>query len=234
MSSSEPDIPAAPQQLGTEVFDSNGRLAYSIVKENGKMVYRPGIATAGQQAEGSGLKALQQQTLQRLAKTPEEYTRSAQEAADARTSSIMTDVNKQAGMGQRNISEAMSAKGMAGSRMNADTTAALEEQRLAKAAQVGSESTAMRDSLVQQRLQNDVGLYNLYKSTNDSAWAKMMGQAQFAGGQNMGQRSLDLQQWGQASQNAMNTWNAEQQNDPWNKYISPTLSSGMMAYGMKR
>lgn len=231
MSSSEPDIPPAPQQLGTEVFDSNGRLAYSIVKEGGKMVYRPGVATAADQAQEAGLKALQQQTLARLSKTPEEYTKSAQEAADAYSASVMSGVNRQAALGQKGISESMAARGMGGSRAAADTAATLEGKRLETAAQVGQQATSMRDQLVQNRISQDVGLYNLYKSSNDANWAKMMGMAQYAGGQNTAQRGLDLQQWGIASQNAMNKWQADQANDPWNKYISPTLTSAAYVLG---
>jgi hypothetical protein len=231
MSSHEPDLPAAPEQLGTEVYGADGRLAYSIVKENGKMVYRPGVQTLGQQAEAQGLATLQRDTLARLGKTPAEYTASAQTAADARTAGIMGDVNRQAATGQRNINESMNATGRTGSRAAVDTAAELERARLDTAAKVGSESTAMRDSLVQNRINNDVGLFNLYKSTNDSAWAKTMANANFAGGQANANRAQDLQQWGQSSSNAMNDWNAQNQNDPWNKYISPTLSSGAYLWG---
>lgn len=233
MSSSEPDIPPMPEQLGTEVYDSSGKLAYSITKEDGKMVYRPNVTSAADKAEETGLKALQSQTLQRISQTPEEYTKSAQEEADAYAASVMSGVNKQAELGQKGISESMAARGMSGSRAAADTAATLEGKRLETASQVGQHATAMRDDLINKRIAQDVGLYNLYKSSSDANWAKMMGLAQYAGGQTSAQRSLDLSAWNTASQNAMNKWQAEYANDPWNKYISPTLTSAAFIIGSR-
>lgn len=231
MSSPDIDIPPAPQQKDTMVYDADGRLSYSIVNEGGKMVYRPGALSAAEQANKAMLEQRQNQILGRLDKTPEEYTRAAQESADAYASSVMSGVDKSYGKNAARLSEVSNTRGLLGSSAWKDLQGDLAQQRLDKAAQVSQQATGMRDALVKDRIGQDIGLFNLYKSTNDANWAKMMSQAQYAGGQSNAQRGMDLQQWGQQSQNAMNEWNVANANDPWNKYIMPTLTTGAMVAG---
>lgn len=232
MSSSEPDIPAAPQQKDTLIYDDEGKLSYSIVNEGGKMVYRPGEKSLSAKAEAAELAQLRKSALGRISATPQEYRDMAQEAADAYASSVQSGVDRQYAKDVARSTEAANIRGLVGSRAWADTNAEMARAKLETDTRTQQQATSMRDQLLQNYQNRDIGLFNLYKSTSDAEWAKMMSQAQFAGGQNLGNYQADISKYGIESQNAMNQWQAEQANDPWNKYIMPTATTAAYAYGL--
>ena len=231
MSKTKVNMPRS-ENLGSEIYDEKGNLLYSVVNQGGKMVYRagPNLLSPEEQITQAAAKKAAASTLTGLEANRGSYAESAQQLADARTRAIMGDVNREYDTGLRKLYENQSARGMSGSRAAADAIAEVERARGDTASRVSSESNVMRDQLLNQRIGQDIGLYNFYSGVGQQGQNRLASYYGMGSG-GMGQ-AMGL--YGQDSVNAMAKYRVAQEQDPWSKYIMPTLSTGAQVYGAFR
>lgn len=231
-----PDLPEYPGFAGTQIYDGFGNLTGSITKdEAGNIVYRAGALSPTEQINQKAIEQKKQSLLQRIYNTPEAYTKAAEEEASAwateqskrQTDQFTKDVNR--------IGEVSNQRGLYGSKAMADITAQREKTQSETASSIAGSATAMRQGLLQNKIGQDVGLYNLYAGAGNDYSNKGMANFNAASGLSGQINSYNQNQWGQYTnalnqqyQNQMQSWS---QNEPWRNYIMPLIQSGATAAG---
>lgn len=231
-----PSLPAAPEFRNSYVYDEEGRLTGSTEKDaSGNIVYRPRVLTGAEQVQKRGIESTKQTLLQRLYSTPEEYTRAAQQEADAFSIAASKVAGEQFTKDVTRIGEVSNVRGLLGSKAYADIMGQREKTQAEQTASIGQQATAMRESLIQAKKGMDYNLYNLYSRAGDDYSQKAMQGLQASAGLgsqlnlfNQAAYAQQIQAQQQQYANQMAQWSA---NEPWRNYIMPVLGTGAMLWG---
>lgn len=228
-----PDLPAAPEFKNSMIYDAEGNLAGSITEDaDGNIVYKPKQLTAGEQVQKKAIESTRQTLLQRLYTTPEEYTKAAQEEADAWAKLQNQGAQKAFEQDVARIGEVSNTRGLLGSKAYADIIKGREETQAKTAADIAGGATAMRENLIQAKKGQDYNLYNLYSGASDRYSQQAAQELQAAQGLYATQGQMDLSKYNSQvqAQNArynqqMASWQA---NEPWRNYIMPAAMTASM------
>lgn len=236
---SAPRLPAAPEWKDSFYYDEEGRLSGSITKDaQGNIVYKPRQLTSSESVQKKAIESARQSLLQRLYNTPEEYTRAAQEEADAWAKPIQEQAREQFQRDVNRIGEVSNIRGLLGSKAHADIMADREKTLADQAADIAGRTTAMRQDLIDRKKAGDYGLYNLYSGALGEYDARSA--AGFAGAGNLSGmiNQFNQQNWATSTnaavanyQNQLEEWKA---NDPWRNYIAPIIQTGATIIGSRQ
>lgn len=234
-----PALPPAPQFANSMIYDSEGNLTGSITKDkDGNIIYKPRQLTAGESIQKKAIESTRQSLLQRLFQTPEEYTRAAQEEADAWAKPIQEQAGEQFQRDVNRIGEVSNIRGLFGSKAHADIIADREKTQADQAADIAGRTTAMRQDLIDRKKAGDYGLYSLYSGALGEYGAKDAAGLAAAGGVSSMANQFNQQNYANIvnAQNArynqqMAQWSA---NDPWRNYIMPAAQTAAMIWSDRR
>jgi len=234
-----PALPPAPEFKNSMIYDSEGQLAGSITKDaQGNIVYKPRQLTGGEQVQKKAIESTRQSLLQRLYQTPEEYTRAAQEEAEAWAKPIQEQAREQFERDVARIGEVSNTRGLLGSKAYADIMADREKTQAEQAADIAGRTTAMRQDLIDRKKAGDYGLYNLYSGAANEYGARDAAGLSAASGLYGMQTGMDLSKYQsqiQAQQTQyqqqMAQWSA---NDPWRNYIMPAAQTAAVIWSDRR
>lgn len=234
-----PDLPTFPTTpIGNAyIYDDSGNLAGSMIRDSaGNVTYRPGQLTPEQRQVKADIESKKQSLLQRIYSTPAEYTKAAEQEAEAYATEVSRKAREQFVKDVNRIGEVSNVRGLLGSSAWRDVMKEREKTMAETGASIASQSTAMRQDLLDRKRAADIGLYQLYTGagqeyTNEAQ--RNLGAAASIYGQNVNQA---MSQWqtqanimNQQYQNRLANWQAT---EPWRNYIMPTLTSGAQIAAM--
>lgn len=235
---SAPALPAAPEWKDSMIYDSEGRLAGSVVKDaNGNIVYKPRQLTAAELTQKKGIESTRQSLLQRLYNTPEEYTKAAETEAGAWAKLQNDAAQEQFGKDVNRIGETSNTRGLLGSSAWRDVLKEREKTQAKTTADIAGQATSMRQGLIDQKKAGDYNLYNLYGTAyNQYAQqdANVLNQARSLGADvNQFNQNQWSTQTNAAIANYANQLKQYELNDPWRNYVAPLIQAGATYYGGK-
>lgn len=236
---SSPNLPAAPEWKDSMIYDDEGRLAGSITKDaNGNIVYKPRELTGEELTNKKAIESTKQTVLQRLYDTPEEYTRAAQEEADAWAKLQNEATQKQFKEDINKIGETSNIRGLYGSKAMADIVKSREETQAKTSADIAGNALSMRENLIEAKKAQDYNLYNLYGSALNDYSTKNMQNLQMAQGLSSNINQFNQSNWATTTNaliaNYQNKLAEYQANDPWRNYVAPLLQTGVQLIGQKQ
>jgi len=228
---SAPTLPAAPEWKDSFYYDEEGRLSGSITKDaQGNIVYKPRQLTAAESVQKKAIESTRQSLLQRLYQTPEEYTRAAQEEAEAWAAPIQRQAGEQFQRDVNRIGEVSNVRGLYGSKAHADILADREKTQAEQAADIAGRTTAMRQDLIDRKKAGDYGLYNLYSGALGEYDARSAAGLQATSGLSSMMNQFNQQNWATTTNamiaNYQNQLAEFQANDPWRNYVAPIVQAG--------
>lgn len=234
-----PALPPAPEFANSMIYDSEGNLSGSITKDqDGNIIYKPRQLTAGESIQKKAIESTRQSLLQRLYNTPEEYTRAAQEEADAWAAPIQRQAGEQFERDVNRIGEVSNARGLLGSKAYADIIGQREKTQAEQSADIAGRTTSMRQDLIDRKKAGDYGLYNLYSGAANEYGARDAAGLSAAGGVSSMANQFNQQNYANTinAQNAqynqqMAQWSA---NDPWRNYIMPAAQTAAVIWSDRR
>ena len=135
------------------------------------------------------------------------------------------------------IGEVSNVRGLLGSKAYADIVADREKTQAKTNADIAGGATAMRESLLQNKRNQDYNLYNLYSGALSEYDAKSQvglgATSQLSGMLN----NFNQNSWATTTNamiaNYQNQLKEYEANDPWRNYVAPILQTGAMLYGQK-
>ena len=234
-----PDLPAFPEFKNSMIYDSEGRLSGSITKDaNGNVIFKPRQLTGAEAVNKKAIESTKDSLLKRLYNTPEEYTKAAEAEAGAFSSLASGKAREGFEKDVNRIGEVSNQRGLLGSKAYADIVKGREETQAKTEADIGLQSTAMRESLIQAKKGQDYNLYNLYRGAANEYGTKDMQALQAAQGLHATQGQMDLNKYNSQvqAQNAkyqqdMAEYNA---NEPWRNYILPAAQTAATIWSDRR
>ena len=231
-----PTLPAAPEWKDSMIYDSEGRLAGSVVKDaNGNIVYKPRQLTAAELTQKKGIEQTQQSLLQRLYNTPEEYTKAAETEAGAWANLQNQAAQEQFSKDVNRIGETSNTRGLLGSSAWRDVLKEREKTQAKTTADIAGGATAMRQNLIQQKQGQDYNLYNLYGSALDKYNQQDAGVLAQAQGLGANVNQFNQNSWATSTNAAIanyaNQLKSYEMNDPWRNYMAPLLKAGATYMG---
>lgn len=225
-----PDLPAAPTIGNTYIYDEEGNLSGSIVRDSaGNSIYKPKQLTGEELANKREIETKKTSLLQRLYQTPAEYTTAAEEEAQAYATRTSNTQREQFTKDVNRIGEVSNVRGLLGSSAYRDIMSNREETQSKTEAEIAQNATSMRQSLIDAKKQQDYNLYNIYAGASNDYTNKNMSYLNAASGL-YGQTSATAQNAYNSQVNAINTqyqnqMSSWQANEPWRNYIIPTATA---------
>lgn len=228
-----PSLPAAPEFKNSYMYDEEGNLTGSVEEDaSGNIVYKPRQLSGAELVNKKAIESTKTTLLQRLYKTPEEYTKAAQAEADAWAKSQYKTTSEQFEKDVNRIGEVSNQRGLIGSKAYADIVKGREKTLAETNTSIAGNALAMREGLLNQKRQNDYGLYSLYAGASNDYYNKSMGSLGGANSLASNINSFNQTNYANEVNARMSQYNAELENfkltEPWRNYIIPGLQTAAM------
>lgn len=221
------------------IYDSEGRLSGVVTKDpDGNISFKPRELTGQELVSKKAIESTRESLLQRLYKTPEEYTRAATEEAGAYAANAQRVAGEGFAKDVAKIGEVSNQRGLLGSSAWRDIMKSREKTQAETQAGIGLQATSMREGLIGAKKAQDYNLYNLYSGAanqyNQQAQQGLQGTQGLYGMQ----AGLDMQKYGidknyQLQQEQLQM-QRDQANDPWRNYIMPAAQTAALFISDRR